>query len=576
MWDYQPHFRISAQVAADAIFTTLDNRLNPTVFLVGVIVEASGQRYPVSVEPEDCGYAPALFQDVLMLMQHLEAVDPEKHIQNPDPVIQAMLERRVRARALQQALETIIRNYDDYRNVRSFCSTPVLVKEHMVSVVLQLNRDTFHTYYALVNNRVDQRVEIATSLLDAAIHTFLEGCADALTRPEPGSELDVPGRDADEMLRTAGKRLMYTPARASRVRQGAEGLFNACNTIASMRYEGAEGVGKMLVAHRGHPNVAVVLELSTPVLMKDHRAVRKLLEIASNDTCLLTDAFRMYGFGNVAGQYDQGRADLFIINFTEHYTWELLHADHMLMRVRYGQPRLPQQLISQAQFQSTLRRIFRTIDAQQVERLWTIIQEATRQKHGTIVVVSSQAAAEAERLSGQALKIEPTPLTPEIVSMVTSIDGAVLIDEQATCYAIGVILDGIAAPGGSAARGARYNSAIRYVKNKAECLAIVVSVDGSIDLIPELQPQIARSALLSALTALRNLAAAPMPDVKQFHQLMDWFSQHRFYLLPEMCREVNMLRRELEQRFPQDVTARIVYPDFVPSQEMNETYFLDE
>lgn len=576
MWDYQPHFRMAAQMAADAVFNALDSRLIPQVFLVGV---RSGEPAPhalVVVESDAAGYEPAVFQDVLTLAQNLEAVDPEKDLQHPDPVIQTMLARRIRVRALQQALQTIIRRYDDYRNSVTFCSAPVPVQGYMVTVVLQLNRDTFYTYYALVKNRTDQRVELATSLLDATLREFLEGCADALNRPEPGSALDGPGRDADEVLRAAGKRLMYTPAWASGGQQGVEGLFQACNTIASLRYEGAEGVGKMLVARRGHPNVEVVLALATPVLIKDYRAVRKLLEISSQDYCLLTDAFRMYGFGKAVGQYDERNEDLFVVSFTEHYTWELLHANHVLMRVRYGQPQLPQPVISKEQFQSSLRRIFRTITPRQVERLWTVMLEATRQKHGTIVVVSSQAAAEAVRLSGQALVIEPIPMTPELIQMVTSIDGAVLIDAQAICYAIGVILDGIALPGGSTARGARYNSAVRYVENKTECMAIVVSVDGSIDLIPELRPQIARSALLAAIRALRNLTAAPVTDVKTFHEVMGWLSQHRFYLLPEMCDEVNMLRRTLEQRFPQDRTIRVVYADFVPDQAMNETYFLEQ
>lgn len=36
---------------------------------------------------------------------------------------------------------------------------------------------------------------------------------------------------------------------------------------------------------------------------------------------------------------------------------------------------------------------------------------------------------------------------------ITAIDGAVLIDPSSTCYAIGVILDGLASDKGSPARG---------------------------------------------------------------------------------------------------------------------------
>ena len=52
------------------------------------------------------------------------------------------------------------------------------------------------------------------------------------------------------------------------------------------------------------------------------------------------------------------------------------------------------------------------------------------------------------------------------------------------CYSIGVILDGKATGRGTSTRGARYNSAIRYVESSPyPCMAIVVSEDGMVDVI---------------------------------------------------------------------------------------------
>jgi DNA integrity scanning protein DisA with diadenylate cyclase activity len=76
------------------------------------------------------------------------------------------------------------------------------------------------------------------------------------------------------------------------------------------------------------------------------------------------------------------------------------------------------------------------------------------------------------------------------MKLVTAIDGAVLLDFDGLCYAIGVILDGTVKPGdGDSSRGARYLAAIKYLnwseKNDHKCLIIVVSEDGMINIFPE-------------------------------------------------------------------------------------------
>ena len=123
-------------------------------------------------------------------------------------------------------------------------------------------------------------------------------------------------------------------------------------------------------------------------------------------------------------------------------------------------------------------------DSAKIERLWDVVLEASRQKSGTILVITTEALAEADRLKLQCTLIEPVPLTPLITRLVTAIDGAVLLDPEGYCYSIGVILDGKASGNGDSTRGARYNSAVRYVASSAHpCMAIVVSEDGMVDVI---------------------------------------------------------------------------------------------
>jgi DNA integrity scanning protein DisA with diadenylate cyclase activity len=576
MWGYQVHFRISAQVAAKGIFKRLDENLKPSVFLVGILFEELENRHPICVEPQDCGYDPEWFLEVKEQAKHLEALDEERLLFHSHPIAQENHDHRIKLRSLKNAIQVVLNRIDRFQGLISFCSWPVLVEGYMVCVVLQFERRVFDSHYSLTKNRVDNRYTVPTSLLDAAITEYLNGCSSALTKPDPGSGLAVLGRDYDEIIRSAGEHLMVTPAWAGGAKLGLHGLFHACNTISSLRYEGAEGVGRMLIVRHEHPNVEMTIAFSSPIPIRDYRAVRKLLEISSQENCLLSDSACIYGLGQTFGLYNYRREDLFEIDFTRHYTWDLKHAGHVLMQVSYRQPQLPRMRIDERKFKSDVQRIFGDVGSKATDKLWELTLEATEQKHGTMVVVSGEAEIEAARLETQSIRIEPLELEPEIMRMVTAIDGAVLIDPHATCYAIGVILDGLASKKGNPARGARYNSAIRYVEGKEECLAIVVSEDGSIDLIPDLMPQIPRSAVTEAVAKLRSLRGASTVNVGEFNKAMKWLSEHRFYLLPEVCEEVNSLRREIEGRFEKDTTVRVVYDGFVPNEEMNESYFLDE
>jgi len=575
MWDHQAHFRIAAQTAGEGVFCLLDPNLQPNVLMIGILVDDRTGPRPLCFEPDDCVYDRGLLSDVKAQAQAMEGLDDAGEPMGPLEETANDDGPRLRLGVLRKVLQEALQGQDKDRGVVTFCSWPVIVRDYVVFCALQLKKRVFESCYALAEDQLNGRYK---SLLDATIHEYLDMCSEALRHPNPGSEETVFGRDPEETIRASGRRFMYTPALAGGEIEGLHGLFDACNTISSLRYEGAEGLGSMLITRRGHPNIREGLRLSRPIRIKDYRAVRKLLEISSGENALslLCDSAFIYGLGECVGSYDPGREDLFMINFTKHCTWSLQHDRHVMMRVMYGQPRLSQMQIEKERFKRHLRRIFRHVHLSEVETLWTLVLEAIKQKHGTMVVVSEDAAREAVRLENQSIRIEPLELTPAVMRMITAIDGAVMIDPRATCYAIGVILDGLASHKGNAARGARYNSAIRYVEGKAKCLAIVVSEDGSIDLTPDLVPQIPRSAVSRAVSKLRTIRDTGIVNFEEFRKVMDWLADHRFYLTGTVCDEVNGLRREIEERFEQDTAVRITYDDFAPNDGVNESYFLDE
>ena len=89
------------------------------------------------------------------------------------------------------------------------------------------------------------------------------------------------------------------------------------------------------------------------------------------------------------------------------------------------------------------------------------------------------------RLYRQSTLVKKTRITGESLLGVTAIDGALLLDTQGYCHAVGVILDGKPTKG-DPSKGARHNSALKYVdSHKKRCMVIVVSEDGPVTILPD-------------------------------------------------------------------------------------------
>lgn len=150
------------------------------------------------------------------------------------------------------------------------------------------------------------------------------------------------------------------------------------------------------------------------------------------------------------------------------------------------------------------------------------------------------------------------------------------------CYSLGVILDGLASARGTPARGARYNSALRYVETvrkqrQHRCVAVVVSEDGPVDVLPDLMPRIARASVEERIRSLEELAGRSEIRVREFYSLMDWFQKHRFYLSAEAAERINTCRRIIDERLePRAVgEIRLVFHDLVENPDLDASYFTD-
>ena len=199
-----------------------------------------------------------------------------------------------------------------------------------------------------------------------------------------------------------------------------------------------------------------------------------------------------------------------------------------------------------------------------------LFDAAVRARHGSMLVVAADAEREAERLQGQGTRVEPVRLTPDLYQRVSRIDGTVIIDPRCVCHAVGVILDGAARPEGTPARGARYNSGMRYVRRTgAPRLAIIVSDDQTVDVIPLLRPRIRRSDIGEAI---EDLEAATHHE---YHDAIHRLDRHRFYLTKEQCNRVNDALGRIGRERLEGGEIRVVWKRFSPNPELDDSYFED-
>src|SRR3546814_4232851 len=103
------------------------------------------------------------------------------------------------------------------------------------------------------------------SLLHAALATVLEEATSALQGPDPGRNVGGEMRRADEIVRIAAKAFMHTPGLAISDRYVHSDLFDRLNLISSLLYEGARGIGRLLLASPQRPGIESLLRFRTPV-----------------------------------------------------------------------------------------------------------------------------------------------------------------------------------------------------------------------------------------------------------------------------------------------------------------------
>jgi DisA bacterial checkpoint controller nucleotide-binding len=551
------------------LFNQLDIKLAPHVFVLAIPNEDNTEATVVLKPEDECGYEPSLFSNVLAKAVKWYEKTGAKQLGGRFPAVE---EDRRRLEAFQEAVVQILSPSDKERGIISYCSQPIKFNGYKVCCVLQLNSKAYGSHYSLPQVEWRASVRLPKSLIDAAAVEYLRACIKILRERNPGGDWEIRHKE-DEILRSAGQELTSRAVVAG-CNAPMRPAFDALNTISLSAYEGAKARGKVRIISHDHEDLIMEVKFLKPVEVKESRAARKMVEMASRKVDLLCNGHVIYGLGRVRENYDEFYGEIYTVEFPGNHSWLLKHGDNILMKVQYGKPSLPGERLEKEVFRDHVERIFKGGTPVNFENLWKIAMSAAEQEHGTMIVISSGAESEATRLSKQSTMIEPVALTEDNLLAVTAIDGAVLSDLIGKCYAVGVILDGMASEEGTSARGARYNSAIRYVGTNTDghqCLVLVVSEDGTIDLVPKLEPKIRRSEMDGYVKRLRAINNSKTVNIKEYLRVMQWISANSFYLMPTTCRVVNKLKNTISSR-PGVGTS---WHDFKPNKKMNKSYFLD-
>lgn len=567
------------ELDAKRLFQLCDPTLEPTVFLIGVLTAERDNRHPICIEPEEnklVGGSTLEPSSLSGLQESAESVlktNPHSSMLYSNPIAGQRAREALRGYSLSEALRQRLDAITYRSDAIHFCGTPVPVEGFAVVPVLRLKRSSFEGHYALRRSERDG-VSVVTSLLQAAIKVFLEDVCGHLERPEPGSRLGEARRPAEELMRAAGQLIAMTAGYAAGGVVGIHGLFELCNAISEMRYESGESRGGLVICRRDHPDVDLDVVFRSPIPVREHRTVRKLVEVTKGARRLITDGTALFGAGLQKGRYDGVAEDLFEIRFVGHHRWELLHAGHLMMKVGSGLPELPRPSRIEPVFHDVFRRIFANRDPSDSSRIWRLIEAAIALHRGCTLAIVEAAVEEAVRLGGQAVVIEPIAMEPELLDVASAIDGAVLLDVNGRCHAFGVILDGHATAKGDRSRGSRYNSAVRYQHSiRSACVIVVISEDGMIDVLPKLRPRISRARLVAILAQLDAATQEKLPNRATYYEAIQWLKEHAFYLTKQQCDQANVAKRRFEESAVTKGLIR-VYDDLRPDPELSDEYFV--
>lgn len=572
MWGYQPHFQLSAENSAKKLFRRLHPELDVALFLVGVKLRSKDDRHDVCIEPDHYVIQPSDLGDISQAWRDAVESDERSKMMYSNADAAKRVRERLENQSLARAIEQQCQVASGQENRVFLASDPIDVDCYAVSCVLSFDGDEYEKQRVFDEGLID-RVQVDCSLIQSVANEFLKCCRDALRESDAGLDPGVVKASDEELLQRGRKKFLSDIGWRTFGLDGLENVHRLCdsmNAISAMHYEGSTAAGRFLLSESPDGQSADQLQFTEPVSLSESRRLRKLLELSRDDYILLVTS------DGVTGLTRKPAKHAIQIDVPGFRHWRVNVSGRIVCEFKHGTPVLPRPSLKERDFQEICIRVLP--DNADSQRLWEIAEACIGQKHGTTLVVSSRAASEAMRLGRQSTVINPRKLTSDEVAAVTAIDGAVLFDQAGSCYGIGVILDGLATEAGDPARGARYNSAVRYLDSHGKgCVVLIVSEDGDVTLLPQLRARVLKSKVHEAIDLLVQVSKENPIRRRVYAAALESVEQLRFYLSIDQCNRVNEVVRTSEKRLEKEGgSVRIIRRPFEPSKEMNDSYFLSD
>lgn len=563
MWSYQRHFRSGVRRGTERALAMIGLQVEVRALLVGFRIRSDAV-HPICIEPEHGVLKQMHVANVLSRASELADGYPENGMFYGHPTIgqdrHSELLRRSRARAIVEAIEAS----GVFKGLSFFASHGVPVGDYEVNACVGIETAVLDSLPSLPDEVVD-RFHVGRSLQHEVIVECLRRATVAMHLPNAGADLYPLGMTSDDIVTSAATRL--TKGATYRVTGMPGELFEAANSFSSLGYERIDPDGRLIVTNMANAVHNSLVTFRRPIALHEARAMRKLLEVTDHSLALLVDDANAYGVGVLPPD-----SPSLEIRVRGRATWDLTIDGKCLMKVAYGHATLPAPIVSLDRFTDIAARTVGPID---IQKIWQIVQRVQASGHGTTVVVSRNPGDEAIRLSGPAIVIEPTELEPDEIVRLSRIDGAVILGPNGHCHAFGAILDGVASGRGDQSRGSRYNSALRYQASASQnSLIVVISDDGTVDLVPNLRPRVDRDEVESAVEAFCDRCKATPVDGEEFARDHDRVIAFAFYLDEDQCRRVSDAYANEMQRRLKDGGIAISRPPLQPHPEMNESYFV--
>ena len=564
IWGFQRHFRVKVGYEVKRVLDGLGMASTDVkVVLVGIVTEKTA-RHAICVEPETGPLHVEHLAQVTSRAEELYQLDPESKMMYSDPRSRELRRRDLFHASRANAITEAIERSGVFNQLTFFASQSSPINGYEVHTCIGIPKGVMENLPAFEESTI-MRIHAGKSLQHEVIRECLRRADDVLYLPDPGTGTQILGRTEDIITSATERFISGTTWRTS---QEPSDLFGALNEIASLTYERSGAQGKLNVTTHENLKKWLTVRFKTPVLLRESRTMRKVLQITDDAMAVMADPTRAYGLGT-----RRIAPDVVEVSITGHATWEASVNGDKFVRVAYGKATIPNQPIEFHELKDIAER---TIGNANTRLIWETVQAVRERGQGAIIVVSKDPEAETARLNSQGMPIDPDYLELEAIGRLSSVDGAVILGPDGRCHAFGVILDGVANEDGDRARGSRFNSAVRYQSMEtAGSMIIVISDDGTIDMLPRLMPRVDEGEVAAAVDAFCEYCDSLLVEAEEFERLYERIKRLAFYLDDEQCCRVNEKHEQEMERRTESGGVRITGRNLKPDPRMNASYFLD-